>query len=146
MESTHPRKEKCLVKEGPSRDTEEFTYTKDRWYKENEAKIEFLYQQVEINVNRFKERGFSISASRSGRGIVMKFLSPLGFPRRSVAIEPNYPVGFNVQFSASRGDYLIGHASDRTKQRQFALDGIRKRRIRSWIKWVATGRRPFWTL
>lgn len=134
------------MKEEQSRDAEKNIHTKDRWYKENEAKIKFLYRQVEINVDRFKKKGFSISASRSGGRMVVKFLGPLGFPRRSVTIEPNDRGGFNVQFSTSGGDCLVGNASDRTKQKRFALDGIRKRRICSWIKWVAKSRRPFWTL
>jgi hypothetical protein len=123
---------------------EEIRAAMQRWFEHNEVTVTSTYQLIETHMNRAKDAGFqvSLSLSRDGRKLSMYYGES-----RSIDIAPNYDDGFEVIFNIKRYYYTSDGASsprEKKKKRNYAFDEIPEEKILSWIKWVATGKRPFW--
>lgn len=143
-EKRRQKKERQLAKESRRKhQEEEIRNVMQRWLEHYENRIMSTYQLIETHMKRAEVAGFQVSSKRSTNG---RELSIYAGEDRSIDFTPNYDNGFEVIFSIMRyyNDPLGNHHEKKKKRRNYAFDKVSEEKILSWIKWVATGKRPFW--
>jgi hypothetical protein len=118
---------------------------KQLWFAHNKDMVISAYQLIETHTNRAKDAGFQLYIGRSRDESELLIHGDGG--NRRINIAPNYDDGFTVIFTITRYQHVdLGGSIPKTKKkkRNYAFNKIPERKILSWIKWAAIGRRPFW--
>lgn len=124
---------------------EEIDATQKHWYQLNQTIIEKIYRGIERHVARATDAGFDVRYEYvSSTNLLICNRKSMFEDFRRVEFKLNYKDGFVLEFFKTWKDGR--YSREKKKNRDYSFSAVTEDKILSWIKWVATGSRPFWLI
>ena len=136
---------KLAAEQRQKHEQEEIETIQERWHQLNQVKIEETFRCIEKHSTRAKDAGFGVGCKYTSTAHLLIHNEKRMFEdSRQIEFKLNYKDGLVLEFYKSwqNGRYR----PERKKNRDYSFNTITEDKILSWIKWVATGNRPFWLI